>query len=113
MTPYDLNAYPTAIFAQTAPDRLATVARLAGLSPPPVETARVLEIGGGDGMNLLALAVAYPRAEFVSFDLAATAVARGRRWLAASGVANLRLEVLDILDATEAPDGPFDYIIAH
>lgn len=112
-TPYDLNAYPTAIFAQTAPDRLATVARLAGLTPPAVETARVLEIGGGDGMNLLALAVAYPRATFVSFDLAATAVARGRRWVKKTGIANLRLEVLDILDAAEALDGPFDYIIAH
>ena len=112
-TPYDLNAYPTAIFAQTAPDRLATVARLAGLSPPPVETARVLEIGGGDGMNLLALAVAYPRAAFVAFDLAATAVARGRQWVAKAGVGNLRLEVLDILDAAAVLDGPFDYIIAH
>lgn len=113
MTPYDLNAYPTAIFAQTAPDRLATVARLAGLSPPPIETARVLEIGGGDGMNVLALAVAHPRAEFVTFDLAATAVARGRRWAEKAGVTNVRLEVLDILDAGEALEGPFDYIIAH
>ena len=113
MTPYDLNAYPTAIFSQTAPDRLATVARLAGLAPPPIETARVLEIGAGDGMNLLALAVAFPKAEFVGFDLAATAVARGQRWIAATGTTNLRLETLDILHAAEALAGPFDYIIAH
>lgn len=113
MTPYDLNAYPTAIFAQTAPDRLATMARLAGLSPPAVETARVLEIAGGDGMNLLALGVAWPRAKFVSFDLAATAVERGRRWRDAAGIANVRIDQLDILDAADARDGPFDYIIAH
>lgn len=112
-TPYDEVAYPSAIFNQTQPDRLATLARLAGLSPPPVETARVLEIGGGDGMNLIALGTAYPRASFTGFDLAATAVARGRRWLEMTGLDNVRLEVLDILDAGDALDGPYDYIIAH
>jgi protein-L-isoaspartate O-methyltransferase len=113
VTPYDLNAYPTAIFAQTTPDRMATAARLTGLAPPPIETARVLEIGGGDGMNLLAMAIAYPRASFTSFDLAATAIARGRRWLEGVGAPNLRLVALDILDAADTLAGPFDYIIAH
>ena len=32
-TAYDAVAYPSAIFSQTAPDRLAVIARLAGLSP--------------------------------------------------------------------------------
>jgi protein-L-isoaspartate O-methyltransferase len=112
-TPYDETAYPTAIFNQTQPDRLATLAQLAGLSPAPVETARTLEIGAGDGMNLAALAVAYPHASFTGFDLAATAVARGRRWIDLAGLTNIRLEVMDILDAGEALDGPYDYIIAH
>lgn len=112
-TPYDEVAYPTAIFGQTAPDRLATLARLAGLSPPPIETARTLEIGAGDGMNLLALGVAYPRAWFTGFDLARTAVELGRRRIAAAGGANVRLEQIDILDAAKTLEGPFDYIIAH
>ena len=112
-TPYDEVAYPTAIFNQTQPDRLATIARLAGLNPPPVETARVLEIGVGDGMNLLALAVAYPNAHFTGFDLAPTAIERGQKWLAATGIANVTLEVLDILDAADKLDDTFDYIIAH
>jgi SAM-dependent methyltransferase len=112
-TLYDQIAYPTAIFAQTHPDRMAALARAAGLTPPAVETARVLEIGGGDGMNLLALAVAYPQGRFVSFDLAETAIARGVDWRDALGVTNLELNVLDILAAAEQLDGPFDYIIAH
>ena len=37
----------------------------------------MLEIGGGDGMNVMAMAAAYPRAQFTNIDLAATAVARG------------------------------------
>lgn len=112
-TLYDEVAYPTAIFNQTQPDRLATIACLAGLTPPPIETARVLEIGAGNGMNLLALAAAWPEAEFVGFDLAPTAVERGRGWIAGCGLGNVRLETLDILDAADTLDGPFDYIVAH
>ncbi|MDO7844577.1 class I SAM-dependent methyltransferase [Sphingomonas immobilis] len=113
ITAYDEIEYPTSIFNPTQPDRLATVARLAGLNPPPVETARVLEIAGGDGMNLLALGVAYPGAEFISFDLAQTAVARGEAWREAAGLDNVRVLTMDILDAADALDGEFDYIIAH
>jgi SAM-dependent methyltransferase len=112
-TLYDQVAYPTAIFAQTHPDRMAAIARAAGHVAPPVETARVLEIGGGDGMNLIALAVAYPRARFTSFDLAATAVQRGLEWREALGLGNLELLTLDIMDAAERLQGPFDYIVAH
>ncbi|UYY57224.1 class I SAM-dependent methyltransferase [Sphingomonas sp. S2-65] len=112
-TAYDEVAYPTAIFSQTAPDRMATIARLAGLSPPPVANARVLEIGTGDGMNLLALAAAFPQARFTGFDLAPTAIARGERWRALAGLDNIELRVLDILDAGTQLEGPFDYIIAH
>lgn len=112
-TAYDAVAYPSAIFSQTAPERLATIARLAGLSPPSVETARVLEIGGGDGMNLLALAAAYPQAHFTGFDLAPTAIARGERWRALAGLDNVELRVLDIMTAAEHLEGHFDYIVAH
>lgn len=89
------------------------MAILHGLSPPPVETAHVLEIGCGDGMNLLAMAAAYPEAQFTGFDLAPTVIARGRARAAAAGLANVRLETLDILDAADALPGPFDYVIAH
>lgn len=112
-TLYDEISYPSAVFTQTHPDRLATMARLAGLSPPSADTARVLDIGAGDGMNLLALAVACPQARFTGFDLAQTAIQRGRRRIAAAGAANIRLEQLDILDAADTLEGPFDYIVAH
>lgn len=112
-TAYDEIAYPSAIFSQTAPERLAVMARLTGLAPPPVSTARVLEIGAGDGMNLLSLAAAHPRARFEGFDLAPTAVARGERWRALAGLDNAELQVLDILEANHRLEGPFDYIIAH
>jgi SAM-dependent methyltransferase len=112
-TAYDEIAYPSAIFRSCHPDRLAMTAHLHGLTPPPLETARVLEIGGGDGLNALAIGAAYPRAEVINFDLAGEPIARGRRWSATSGIANVRHEQLDILDAADRLDGTFDYIMAH
>lgn len=112
-TAYDAVVYPTALFAQTAPDRMATIATLAGLDPPPIATARVLEIAAGDGFNLTALAAAWPDAAFLGFDLAASAVARGNETIAAAGLSNIRLEVIDLLEAGDMLDGTFDYIIAH
>ena len=111
---YDEVAYPTAVFAQATPDRLATVARLHGLKPPPIDRARVLEIGGGDAMNLIALGAAYPHTTCLSFDLSAKAVERGREWLAAAGIGNVEVRELDILDAAAgAIEGEWDYVIAH
>jgi SAM-dependent methyltransferase len=112
-TAYDRVAYPSGVFATTHPNHLATIARLHGLKPPPPETARVLEIGGGDGVNLIAMAAAYPDAEFLSFDLAHAPVARGQAIIAASGLTNVRVEVGDILDAARNLEGPFDYVSAH
>lgn len=112
-TSYDLLAYPSGVFATTHPQHLATVARLAGLSPPPVETARVLEIGGGDGMNVMAMAAGLPDARFLSIDLAATAVARGRALAERAGLGNVRVEIGDVVEAAETMDERFDYVVAH
>lgn len=113
-TSYDTVAYPSATFPQTHPDRLALISRLHGLAPPPVDRARVLEIGGGDGFNVIALAAAWPEAQFLSFDLSGEAVKRGQALVTASGMANVRVEQADILDfvSTVEPRS-FDYIIAH
>ena len=112
-TSYDIVAYPANIFPLTHPDHLAVIARLHGLDAPPVATARVLEIGGGDGVNLIAAAAAYPEASFFSFDLSSVAVARGKAFASAAGLTNIRIEVADILDAAVTLAGPFDYVIAH
>lgn len=113
-TSYDAVAYPSATFPQTHPDRLAVIARLHGLEAPPVDRARVLEIGGGDGFNVIAVAAAFPNAQFLSFDLSAEAVARGQALVTASDLENVRVEKSDILEMAETIEpGAWDYIIAH
>jgi hypothetical protein len=113
-TPYDRVVYPTAVFAQTHPARLAVCARLAGLDPVPPKAARVLEIGGGNCFNLLSLAAIYPECEAHGFDLSEVAIARGQEIVDASGLANVTLAVDDILAAHERyPAGSIDYVTVH
>lgn len=110
---YDMVAFPSMATPASHPDHLAAIARLHGLSPPAVATARVLDIGGGDGINVLAMAEALPDARFLSIDLAERPVVRGRAIAAAAGITNVRIDVADILDAAQTLDEPFDYVIAH
>src|SRR4051812_23249973 len=55
-TSYDEVPYESHPYPQTHPSRLAAVATLFGLRPPPVETARVLELGCAAGGNLIPMA---------------------------------------------------------
>jgi SAM-dependent methyltransferase len=104
---YDCTAYP-----QSHPDRLRTVARMFGVDAPPVATARVLEIGCGDGANLIPVADAFPQATFIGCDLAPRAIDTGKALIAAAGLGNVELRLQDLRELP-ASLGPFDYVIAH
>lgn len=112
VTSYDVVPYIGYSFKQTHPDRLATAAKLFGMSPAPIENCRVLEIACGDGGNLIPMADALPNSRFVGFDLAGQAVARGQAVVDELGLKNIELRQMDLMDVgTEL--GEFDYIIAH
>lgn len=111
-TSYDDVAYPTTAFLQTHPDRLATHAALLGLPFAPPSRCRVLDVGGGDGMNVIGMALTYPESEFVSFDLSQAAVERGLAVVKQLGLSNVRLFVADVTQV-DVGQGDFDYIIAH
>jgi SAM-dependent methyltransferase len=112
-TTYDEVRYSNFPYAQTHPDRLATVGALHGLSTPDPATARVLEIGCGAGGNIIAMAVSTPGIQALGVDLAATAVEEGRRAIEAVGIANAELRQGDISDLRGGELGDFDYIVAH
>ncbi|HEY3901181.1 MAG TPA: class I SAM-dependent methyltransferase [Chthoniobacter sp.] len=108
---YDTVPYPSAVYPQTHPDRLAVIGTLYGLDVPPVERCRVLELGCGDGWNLIAMAYGLPGSEFVGVDTAASPIAHGAALTAGLGLSNLSLRHMDVAAAAEL--GEFDYIIAH
>lgn len=112
MTAYDEILYPGYAYAQTHPDRLATLARLFGLQPPGVERCRVLEIGCGDGGNLIPMAYGLPGGQFVGIDVAARPLDAGRETIAALELSNVRLLHVDLLELP--PElGEFDFVVAH
>ena len=110
---YDAVRYSNNPYAQTHPERLATVAILHGLTPPDPFNARVLEVGCGAGGNLMAMATATPGIRATGVDLAAAPIAEGRAALAEIGLGNVELRQGDLRDLADGSLGEFDYIIAH
>jgi len=88
------------------------MAKLFGMTPAPVERCRVLELGCGDGWNLIPMAFTLPESEFLGVDLAAAPIARGCDIISALELKNVRLVALNIMDFDGA-FGEFDYIVAH
>jgi SAM-dependent methyltransferase len=72
----------------------------------------VLELGCGDGGNLLSMAQSLPSASFVGIDASAAAIARGSELAHAAGLENVDLRVGE-LERLSADLGSFDYVIAH
>jgi len=109
---YDEIPYPSLTYAQTQPDRLATMATLLGLESPDVESCRYLDIGCAVGGNIIPMAYALPRGQFVGIDYSGRQIATGRDYAAKLGLKNIRLEQIDIMEFPE-DFGQFDYIVAH
>jgi SAM-dependent methyltransferase len=109
---YDETPYPGDAIAETHPDLLGTVGRLRGLPTCAPTAARVLELGCGDGGNLISLAVALPESHFLGIDLSQRQIEDGRRNIAALGLANIELRHCGITDMSESP-GTVDYILCH
>ncbi len=112
LTAYDHVLYPSLAHVQTHPDRLATIAALFGMQTVPVEKCRVLELGCGDGTNLISMAYGLPNSEFVGIDAAGRAIAAGNEMIRDLSLHNVRLEQLDLVKFA-AEGNPFEYIIAH
>ncbi len=109
---YDIVAYPGHAQAQTHPERLASVATMHGLDAAPVTRCRVLELGCGDGANLVPMAFQLPDSRFLGVDLAAAPIARATALAAEAGLGNVEFRQLDVMTIGREL-GEFDYIIAH
>lgn len=111
-TSYDEVPYLPSTHAATHPDRLAAVATLLGVDPPPPEHCRVLELGCASGQNLIAMAEALPTSSFVGVDSSTRQVTDGRASVAELALGNVTLHAMDIREIG-SDLGEFDYVIAH
>jgi len=109
---YDDLPYPGYAYWFTHPDHLSVLASLHGLDPARSDGCRVLELGCGDGGNLLPMAAAAPESRFVGVDLSEVEVRLGMRRIGELGLTNVEL-LHDDLRALGDRLGEFDYIIAH
>ncbi len=92
---------------------MGVLATLHGLSARAPREAVVVELGCGEGGNLLSLAALYPGARFVGLDASTAAVARANEFAAALGLGNTTFHAVASEADGEVPDvGRADYIIA-
>jgi methyltransferase-like protein/2-polyprenyl-3-methyl-5-hydroxy-6-metoxy-1,4-benzoquinol methylase len=112
VNPYDEVLYNNCAALHTHPNRLAVMASLFGLAPAPVERCRVLELGCGNGANVIPMAYTFPESRFLGIDLAGRPIATGQAMIRELGLKNITLEQMDILDFPKTA-GEFDYIITY
>jgi SAM-dependent methyltransferase len=109
---YERIPYLSHPWTSCRPPHLETIAWLQGLSPAPADRSRVLELGCGDGGNLLPLAVAHPGAHFVGVDLAPVHIRRAEETAKRLDLSNVELAAASFAD-WGGDQAPFDYVIAH
>src|SRR5688572_30112820 len=102
-TAYDRVPYPTATYTQTHVRRLAAIGRLFGVNAPDIRTCRVLEIGCGEGANLVNMAVDLPESQFVGIDISQTAIARATALACQAHVENVTFRHMDVAELVGRP----------
>jgi SAM-dependent methyltransferase len=112
-TLYDQVAYPGVVYPFASPDRLSLFGALFGLEPTLPPESTVIELGCGDGANLLAVAQRFPTAKLYGVDLSEGALATARTRAEGAGLRNVAFVRFDLASGHETPLPPCDYLIAH
>jgi SAM-dependent methyltransferase len=112
-TPYDEFPYRSFPIEWTAPERLALASLLHGGPRQRLDEYRVLELGCGDGTNLLPMAYYRPHATFVGIDSAHTRIAVANEKRSSLRLTNITFAATDFESTRRSLTGHFDYIIAH
>jgi len=111
-TTYDEFPYSGLAYWFSHPDHLGVMAGLRGIRTALAEDCQVLEIGCGDGGNLLSLASLYPGSRFTGLDLSRVQIDLGVEVARQVGLENVALHHADLTDFVVEP-GTYDFVIAH
>lgn len=109
---YDQVPYEGYPITTSHPDRIIPIARLLGMNPTPATECRILELGCGDGANILPMAAVLSGSQFVGIDLARNPITKATAMAQSLELTNIRFEQMDVMDLA-AGYGEFDYILAH
>lgn len=112
-TAYDRLPYACVPVEWTAPERLAVAALLHGGPRSPQRGYRVLELGCGNGANLLPLAYYRRHSQFIGVDYASTQCRVAEARARALELDNVRFIHADFAEANALLEGSFDFIIGH
>ena len=104
--------YRTFARRETHPARIGALAQLYGLASPPPSKCTMLELGCGDGGNLIPLAEAYPESSFVGIDLSKDAIDKGQAEARELGLSNITLMCGDLASKQIEPDA-YDFVACH
>jgi len=110
---YDTVPYQSNFQPQIHPDRMATIAALLGMKSAAAESCRYLELGCGEGDNLIGFAHSLPESEFVGIDLSARQIETANRAVEELDLKNVKFLHLDVMRLNREEHGQFDYIAAH
>lgn len=113
LDPYDELPYRSRPIEWSAPERLALCSLIHGGPRAALDGYTVLELGCGDGANLVPLAFYRPYARFVGVDSSRHAIDSAASKLAQLGLANLSFLHADFDAAARQLHGPFDFILLH
>ncbi len=111
--PYDELAYRSLPVEWSAPEQLAVTSLLHGGPRMRLDSYRVLELGCGDGTNLIALAYYRRHGEFVGIDGSGRHIEAAKARATRLGLDNLSFIHADLREATTRTEGRFDYVLAH
>lgn len=107
--------YPSAFHHRFQPTWMDAVLRLRGIAPPRSARApfTLVDLGCGDGLGLIASAVAHPEARFLGIDAMPTHVARGNALAARLGLGNVELLCADFQHAAGMALPQAEYVTAQ
>ena len=110
---YDLVPYKGVAIPNTSPNHLAICSAWHGGPLAPLQNFRYLELGCGEGGNLIPLAYYHPESEFIGIDLSSRGIACAIDRVTQLGLNNVMFIHKDICSLRPEDLLPCDYVVAH